>query len=139
MIFRFSCLKTSNLLNFQNDILEHFFPYSRHKNWIFWSKCEQIRRRLRIWSITEEICNEKLDFLCSDSSVPNCRGFISFFVNSHYHLFQLIMIHPWRRKLTRLPTIPFIENYHIPTHIKGIQRDWVRKEVNYIKLLKNFL
>ena len=32
----------------------------------FSSKCEQIRRKLRIWShLTEEILNGKLHFLCS--------------------------------------------------------------------------
>ena len=32
----------------------------------FFSKCDQIRRKLRIWSqFTEEILNGKLHFLCS--------------------------------------------------------------------------
>ena len=35
----------------------------------FFSKCEQIRRKLRIWSnFTEEILNGKLHFLCSTSN-----------------------------------------------------------------------
>ena len=138
MIFRFSCLKTSNLLNFQNDILEHFFPYSRHKNWIFWSKCEQIRKRLWMWSITGEIFNKKLDFLCSDSSVPNWRGFISFFINSQLPPISLNYDPPLAKKAHQTVTTPFIENYHIPTPIKSMQRDCVRKEVNYINFLNNF-
>ena len=31
----------------------------------FFSKCDQICRKLRIWSITKEILNGKLHFLCS--------------------------------------------------------------------------
>ena len=33
---------------------------------VFFSKCDQIRTKLRIWSFTVEILNEKLDFLCCD-------------------------------------------------------------------------
>ena len=36
----------------------------------FFSKCDQMRNFLRIWSLTEEILNEKFHFLCSNSFFP---------------------------------------------------------------------
>ena len=45
---------------------------------------------------------------------------------------------PLAKRAHQTATTPFIENYHIPTPIKSMQRDCVRKEVNYINFLNNF-